>query len=523
MTISDVNSRWEESLRATHGERRGAVACGHEVTAAAAREVLEDGGNAFDAAVAAVCAACVAEPVLCSLGGGGYLLARTAGRSTLAYDFFPDTPLNRLPWGEVDLYPIDADFGTTTQRFHIGLGAVATPGIPAGLFAMQRELCRLPMRRLVEPAVRAARAGVIVNAFQAGIFRIVAPIYVATPEARRTYGHDAASLPKEGVRFRQPELADSLEQLADQGPDLFYAGDMARRLVEACREGGGQLCSDDLARYQVVRREPLAVEYRDARILTNPPPSRGGILVAFALALLGDADSSDRAGWLAALAEAMRLTNQARAEEDGSLLDEKLLERYRMELRARPGFNRGTTHISVVDGEGNVAAVSLSNGEGCGHLLPGTGIMLNNMLGEEDINPEGFQAWQPGTRMASMMTPTLVEHAGTLVALGSGGSNRIRSAILQAICNRVDFGMSLEQAVSAPRIHVEGQLLSLEHGFTAAELAVLASRGLDVHEWPGRSLFFGGVHAVLSSPTSLTACGDSRRGGVGLITVTTPA
>jgi gamma-glutamyltranspeptidase/glutathione hydrolase len=520
MATNDANKVTEASAGSTAAGHRGAIACGHEVTAAAAREVLEDGGNAFDAAVAAVCAACVAEPVLCSLGGGGYLLARTAGRSTLAYDFFPDTPLKRLPWGEVDLYPIDADFGTTTQRFHIGLGATATPGIPAGLCAIQRELCRLPMRRLVEPAVRAAREGVIVNAFQAGIFRIVAPIYVATEEARRIYGRDATSLPQEGVLFRQPELAASLEQLAEHGPGFFYGGEFARRLVQACKEGGGQISTEDMARYQVIRREPLAVAYRDARILTNPPPSRGGILVAFALALLGDADPSDRAGWLAALAEAMRLTNQARAEEDGSLLDEKLLQRYRKELRARPGCNRGTTHISVVDGDGNVAAVSLSNGEGCGHLLPGTGIMLNNMLGEEDINPDGFQAWQPGTRMASKMAPTLLDHADTLVALGSGGSNRIRSAILQVVCNLVDFDMSLEQAVAAARIHVEGELLSAEHGFTAAELAALASSGLHIHEWPGRSLFFGGVHVVRSSATSLAACGDFRRGGVGLVTVT---
>jgi gamma-glutamyltranspeptidase/glutathione hydrolase len=518
MSSNTVTRQGITSASAGRG-RGGAVACGHEVTAAAAREVLEDGGNAFDAAVAGVCAACVAEPVLCSLGGGGYLLARTAGHSTLAYDFFPDTPLSRLPWGEVDLHPIDADFGTTTQRFHIGLGAVATPGVPAGLSAIHRELGRLPMQRLVEPAVRAARTGVVVNAFQAGIFRIVAPIYLATPEARRTYGEDAASLPQEGQVFRQPELADSLEQLASRGPEFFYDGEFGRRLVEACRGNGGQLGLEDLRRYAVVRRQPLCFDYQGARILTNPPPSRGGILVAFALALLTDTEWRDRAGWLATLVEAMRLTNQARAEEGDALLDDGLLERYGRELRARPGCNRGTTHLSILDDEGNVAAVSLSNGEGCGHLLPGTGIMLNNMLGEEDINPEGFQAWQPGTRMASMMAPTLLEHAGSLAALGSGGSNRIRSAILQVICNLVDFDMDLEQAVAASRIHVERELLSLEHGFAPAELEALAASGLELHQWPGRSLFFGGVHVVRSGPTGAAACGDARRGGVGLVTV----
>ena len=258
------------------------------------------------------------------------------------------------------------------------------------------------------------------------------------------------------------------------------------------------------------------MDYRDARIFTNPPPSRGGILIAFALALLSETSPTSREQWLRALAEAMRLANQARAESDEPLLDRELLARYRAEVRSRPGFNRGTTHISVVDKAGNVAAVSLSNGEGCGHVLPGTGIMLNNMLGEEDLNPGGFQAWRPGTRMASMMAPTLIERPGGHAVLGSGGSNRIRSAILQVITNLVDFGMTPEEAVNAPRIHVEGDLLSLEGGFAPAEDAALTAAGLRIDRWQGRNLFFGGVHVVAQGEAGLDAAGDPRRGGAGL-------
>jgi gamma-glutamyltranspeptidase/glutathione hydrolase len=258
------------------------------------------------------------------------------------------------------------------------------------------------------------------------------------------------------------------------------------------------------------------VDYRDARIYTNPPPSRGGILIAFALALLSETSPINRAQWLQALAGAMRLTNQARAESDEPLLDDELLARYRAEVRSRPGFNRGTTHISIVDGAGNVAAVSLSNGEGCGHVLPGTGIMLNNMLGEEDLNPGGFQAWAPGTRMASMMAPTLLERAGGHAVLGTGGSNRIRSAILQVITNLVDFDMTPEEAIGAPRIHVEGDLLSVEGGFTPAEDAALATSGLNIDRWQDRNLYFGGVHVVSQGEVGLSAAGDPRRGGVGL-------
>jgi gamma-glutamyltranspeptidase/glutathione hydrolase len=493
-----------------------AIACGHEVTAAAACEVLEEGGNAFDAAIAAACAACVVEPVLSSLAGGGYLLAGRAGASPVVYDFFVDTPSTCHSCDEIELYPIDADFGTVTQEFHIGMGSVATPGIPAGLSAVHRDLGSLPMSRLVSPALGAAREGVAVNALQASIFRVVAPIYVATPGARAIYGCDRESLPRDGERFRQPELADALERFAAEGPELFYGGDFGQRIIEACAAGGGQLTREDLLGYRVIRRTPLAVDYRGTRIFTNPPPSRGGILIAFALALLAETSPAGREQWLQALATAMRLTNQARAESDEPLLDDQLLTRYRAEVRSRPGFNRGTTHISVVDAEGNVAAVSLSNGEGCGHVLPGTGIMLNNMLGEEDLNPGGFQAWAPGTRMASMMAPTLVEWAGGHAVLGTGGSNRIRSAILQVISNLVDFNMTPEEAVGAPRIHVEGDLMSVEGGFSGAEDAALTACGLTVDRWQDRNLFFGGVHVVVQGESQLVAAGDPRRDGVGL-------
>jgi len=492
-----------------------AIACGHEVTAGAAASALQAGGNAFDAIVAGICAACVAEPVLCSLAGGGYLLARRGEAEPVVYDFFVDTPLERRGAESLDLYPIEVDFGDVTQEFHIGLGSVATPGVAAGLFEMHRDLCRLPFEELVRPAVAAARDGVIVNPLQAYIFEICGPIYVATPEARSIYGKGGVSLPRDGELFRQPALADTLEVLARTGPGLLYGGELGRRLVAACAAGGGQLTLADLEHYAVVKRRPLARDYHLARVYTNPPPSRGGILIAFALALLDGLPATGRARWLPGLAAAMRLANLARAEDDGRLLDRNLLERYRAELSGRPACDRGTTHISVADGKGNLAAASLSNGEGCGHLLPGTGIMLNNMLGEEDLNPGGFQRWAPGTRMASMMAPTLVEHGGTQAVLGSGGSNRIRSAILQVIANLVDFGMAPEEAVAAPRIHVEGDLLSIEGGFTDEEREALASTGLQTDHWKDRNLFFGGVHVVTQGDAGLTACGDPRRGGVG--------
>ncbi|MDH3644856.1 MAG: gamma-glutamyltransferase, partial [Gammaproteobacteria bacterium] len=422
----------------------GAIACGHPITASAAEEMLREGGNAFDAAIAAQFAACVVEPVLASLGGGGFLLAHPVDATACVYDFFVQTPCHKRDSAELDFFPIHADFGTTTQEFHIGLGSTATPGSVAGMFEIHRDLGSLPMSRIIEPAVRAARGGVRVNELQASIFDIVKPIYLAKPEARTAYDDL-----REGHLLCQPALAETLEALGREGSALFYAGEIGASLVRLCADSGGHLGSDDLRDYAVMRRKPLALAYRDAQVLTNPPPSAGGILIGCALALMSERDIS-RAGFgsaehLATLVEAMHLTSQARvdllahADRTGEL-DAGLLARYRQQVLKQPRFNRGTTHISIVDKAGNVAAMTLSNGEGCGTLIPGTGVMLNNMLGEEDINPGSLGDWASAVRMTSMMAPTIVERGSDWrAALGSGGSNRIRTAILQVVSNLIDF------------------------------------------------------------------------------------
>ena len=512
---------------------KGAIACGHPATAAAAREILDDGGNAFDAALAGLCAATVAEPVFCSLAGGGYLLAHRFEGESRVYDFFVETPRRRRPPAEIDFTPVLADFGTATQEFHIGLGAIATPGVVAGLFAAHADLGSLPMTRLVEPAVRIARDGVPLRPIDDYIFRVVGRILTARPEGRRLFTRDDGNLLADGDKLRQPELAATLEALARDGPALFYDGELGRRLVADCRAMGGQITAADLAGYGVVRRAPLERRYRDARIQTNPPPSSGGILIAFALALLEQADLArsgyGSAGHLGALARVMDLTNKARVEsrlhdavaeteeEEAAarLFDPALLDRYVREVRAHPCNPRGTTHIGVVDGAGNIAALSTSNGEGCGYILPGTGIMLNNMLGEEDLSPHGFHAWPEGCRMSSMMAPTLAFRGdGRMAALGSGGSNRIRTAILQVLLNLIDFDMTAEDAVSAPRLHLENGVANLEDGLVAAGAQAASAAAEQTVRWPRHNLFFGGVHTVTrGSEGRCQGAGDPRRGG----------
>ena len=511
----------------------GVVAAGHRCTAEAAAEVLRAGGNAYDAVLAALAAACAAEPVLCTPGGGGFLLARPADGAARVYDFFVQTPSERHALEDIDFRPVLVDFGAVTQEFHIGLGTVAVPGMVRGLFEAHRELGSLPMRDIVAQAVTLAKEGVPVTPFQAYLFDVVKTTYGATDACRRIFASSSieGSLVREGDVLRQPELADTLEILAHEGDDLFYRGEIAAA-VERDMQGEGQVTRADLAAYRVERRAPLARDYRGVRVYTNPPPSSGGLLIAFGLELLASQSlvgiEPGEARHLELLARVLEATTEARiaAHAEGAslaaeqLLDEALLGRYRREIAGRLASRRGTTHMSVIDGAGNLASLTVSNGEGSGYVVPGTGVVMNNMLGEEDLNPGGFQRWQAGQRMTSMMAPSALQWSdGTLVATGSGGSNRLRTAILQVIVNVIDFALPIEEAVRAPRIHFENGHLSVEGGFDVEQLGPLLDKFPNHQIWEDLNLFFGGAHTVRAQDDDMQGAGDPRRDGASMVCV----
>lgn len=511
---------------------RGIAATGHPETSAAAAEALAAGGNAFDAVLAGLCASCVAEPLLASLGGGGFLLAQPVGKEPVLYDFFVHTPRRRPPPDEdIDFYPILADFGTARQEFHIGMASIAVPGVVAGLFAVHDELGQLPIREVFAPAIRRARLGVEVNAFQLAVAQVLAPIVAARPEAMgvvATAAHPQRPA-REGENVANPFQADLLEALAREGPGLFYRGELAQRLVRDCEQHGGLLRMDDLEGYRVEKRTPVRVASDRFRLDINPPPSPGGCLIAFAMALLRGVMGRDMA-WGSrehahAVAGAMQAASALRDERAGqslysdedaaAMLDEATLARWRDALHGHPPANHSTTHLSVADADGNLASLTVSNGQGCAYVLPGTGVMMNNMLGEADLNPGGFHRWPEDRRMASMMSPAVLRApGGATVALGAGGANRIRSAILQVMVNLVDFGLPLEEAVAAPRLHLEDAQLSAEIGYPDATVDALRVRWPGLQLWPMENLFFGGVHAVRIAPDGrLSGAGDPRRGG----------
>lgn len=519
-------------------ERRGGiVAAGHPISAEAAASILRDGGNAFDAAIAALWTACATEPVLASPGGGGFLLAQPAQGEKTLYDFFVHTPRTRR--NEEEFYPITVDFGVAQQMFHVGRGSVAVPGFVRGLFDVHRDHATMPMTRLVEPAVEAARAGVALTDYQAYLLEVVSPIFRIAHDVREVFACEAKSPPEReepsprlkqaGERYCNGALADTLEALAVEGDDLFYEGDLAAEIEGLCLVGGGHVTRQDLSSYRVIRREPLERRYRSATIAFNPPPSSGGVLIAFSLELLSRYNVTNLGFGSGAHAELMleimAATNHARSEAmtDGvsrdDLLGADLVERYVREVASEPASRRGTTHVSVIDAEGNAASVTVSNGEGCGYMVPGTGFMLNNMLGEEDLNPTGLGSWTHDRRMSSMMAPTAVRwDDGSFAVLGSGGSNRIRTAILQVLSNLIDFEMAPEQAVNAPRLHLEGSHLDVEALLGESTMARLREAYPDHTAWPKRNMFFGGAHTAVRTATgALLGAGDPRRAGVSIV------
>ena len=345
-------------------------------------------------------------------------------------------------------------------------------------------------------------------------------IFRSTPEARALY-EPSGRPARVGERLALPELGDLLDRLGSEGPAFLYTGDVAHAVSDWVLERGGLLTRADLAAYEVVERAPARAGFRGREVLTNPPPSSGGILIADALELL---ERIDRPGDTYAVAEVIASTNRARDEEflEGlssedyadRFLAEDALDAVASEIASRMG---STTHIAVMDAEGGCATVTCSNGSCSGVVVPGTGVPLNNMLGEEDLNPNGYHRHPPGARVPSMMAPTVVLRDGAPeVALGSAGSNRIRSAIVQTIVGVIDRGLAAQAAVDAPRIHVEGDLIDAEPDVEPDALASLEAAGWKLRRWDESNLYFGGVQAVARDAATgeLSGGGDPRRGGV---------
>jgi gamma-glutamyltranspeptidase/glutathione hydrolase len=493
------------------GPQLGVVAAGHPVSARLGADVMRAGGNAVDAALGAMLASFVCEPLLTGLGAGGYMLVVAPGQAPVLLDFFVEASGRGADAARrSQLIPVPVSFGDAVQIFHIGAASVGTYGMPAGVCEAARRFGRVPLAQLTSPAARLAREGVVLNAEQAYIVEILAGIVTSTPEAAALFA-PGGDLVRAGDVLRQPELADALDRLGEEGSWPFYDGDLGAAIIDWVSERGGTLTGADLSAYETVDREPLRVDYRGREVLTNPPPSAGGILIAHALALL---DARAGPPSVADLVEAMERTQRERTPEfiDG-LNDPEFSRRF---LERRGGALGSTTHIAALDGEGWACSVTCSNGSASGVIVPGTGLHLNNMLGEQDLNPLGFHRHAPGRRMPSMMAPTVVLRDGRpALAVGSAGSNRIRSAIVQTIVRSIDDGLPAQAAVDAPRVHWEEDTVYAEPGI---DVDALEREGRSVGRFRERNLFFGGAQAAARGRDGgFSGGGDPRRGGAAVV------
>jgi gamma-glutamyltranspeptidase / glutathione hydrolase len=451
------------------------VAAGHPATVEAGIAVLDGGGSAADAAVAASLASCVAETVMTGLLGGGHgiYFDSDAGRAW-NLDCFVAVPGLGATWREPDLELLPVLFGEELVHYAVGPGSCAVPGLPAGLAALWERFGRLPWTELVEPALTLARDGVSLPPAHAACLTMLAPVMTMN-EGAEIYspgGHLLAA----GDVLRQPGLARAVEIVAEEGALSVYSGTLAEALLGLLRERGGTVTADDLEGYEPRWDEPVETAYLEARFLT-----RGG--------LAGVAETLPRLPLLRGLSERERVL---------ALVDA---------LRSEVGGPGDTTNLVAVDADGSACVLTTSLGLGSGDFLPGLDLHLNSMLGEADLVRGPLRS---GARMDSMMAPSLALDGDELVlAAGAAGGTRLRTALATVVAGVLDERLEARVAVERPRVHDAGAVVNAEPGVDEEALRELEGRGRTVRRWPEQHHYFGGVSLVTPSG----AAGDPRRSG----------
>jgi gamma-glutamyltranspeptidase/glutathione hydrolase len=498
------------------------VASGHQLVSEAAGKILGAGGNAFDAVVAAGFASAVAEPALTSLGGGGFMVGHSeATGQDMFFDFFVDSPGRgrECDVSDTDFFTITVNFGGSSQDFNIGFGSVAVPGTLKGLLHIHQRLGRMNLAEVIGPAKEIALHHRL-NEHMAHFLKLLFPIMTLTERGRRIYQPGGRYLAV-GDTLKNDELAGFLDQLSAEGAESFYFGEIAHKIDQEMKSGGGLLTAKDLAAYEVKEKKPLAVPYRESLFLTVPEPSMGGTLIGLSLALISRMAEQQQKDydWGSGehLLDTVGLMQEVELLREAGVTTPETLRQFLQNQTVLTGstermrlFSGGTTHVSVADNKGNCASMTCSNGEGSGYFAPGSGVMLNNMMGEDDLHPHGFHAGRPGERVFSMMSPSLLLKEGHVrLVFGSGGSKRIRTAMSQVLQQVVDFGRPLQQAVDAPRLYLDGDCLQVEPGFTEQAVNAVKNK-LPVNIWPQKDVYFGGVHAVIPG---VEGAADPRRGG----------
>ena len=470
--------------------------------------MLFDGGNAVDAAVAAALTACVTLPTMTGLAGGGLVTLRVNGEIHVL-DFFANVPgLGGLPPGPRTPVEVMIPFEGIPLPFHVGAPTIAVPGTIAGLWALHERFGSLPLSLVAAPAIEAARDGFDASTAQARAFRLLADIYRLDPEAWATVANgDETVLP--GERLDNPALADTLDVLVADGAKAFYEGPIADAMIEASQ---GWLAAEDMRAYRAHWRKPLETMYRDWTLHVPGAPcvTAGMTIASFAELAQGPPiqRSMGAEDWRR-LADAMAVGEAVRTNE----YEQRLFEAGYLEGLVAECPGGSTMQVSAADADGNLVSYTTSLGESAGIAARGTGIVLNNFLGEEDILPADADA-AAGHRMMTSMCPTLATNGTRGLALGAAGSSRIRTAILQTLVHRLDRHRTLEDAVHAPRIHMEqGKFYVEGFGRPHSETDTLLALEPDSTATYGPGFFFGGVQAVEVGDDTIIAAADTPRRG----------
>ncbi len=484
-----------------------AFATGHEKTSEVAETILQSGGNAFDAAVAAYLASFVTEPVMASAGAGGFAQILNEKGENLILDFFCQTPKKHLSITP-NYNEVPVDFGENIETFYTGAASMAVPGAMALISYLVKNYCSIPIVELVKPAQTFAKSGIKYTPFQAKDTLLLSNILLQNEDGKKRFLKNG-KLITTGDSFALPQYADFLESFAREKDDWFYRGEIAKSITNFSIENNGSIRYEDFENYNLIIRKPYQFNFQNKLISTVPLPSLGGALMKVFL------DNFDNKNTNALSKEHLELLRKAFASAIPYTSDSKKLfeninlqdESYQDQFSNRvPG---GTSHFNIVDKKGNALALSTSIGVGSGYFIEGTDMHMNNMLGEPALMPNGLDSWKPNVRLNSMMSPTFCfdKQNNLELSIGTGGSTRIPFSISQVLINRYLLNLNLDQSIHLPRVYENEDVLYVEDGF---EL-ISNPKDKPIKIWPELDLVFGGTHTI--DLKNKIAIGDSRREG----------
>ena len=481
-----------------------AISGGHETTVEIAEMILNEGGNAFDAAIAAHLTMYLTEPCMASAGAGGFALCYRESDGVRMLDFFTQTPRNKEDLLNRDFESIVVNFGNETEEFHIGMASIAAPGSVAALFELHKNYASMPFREIAAPVKDLARRGVPLNTFQSIDLGLLEVVFERDPSVKDIFFKDGRIL-GEGENLFMPHLEDFIDFLIDEGVDGFYKGQIGAQVDKDSRERGGYIRREDFENYRCNWRDVIVLEHLGKQIIVPNGPSVGGAIMG----LLFKLQRENKHDWIRSILDFKKRKYTLKQIENAFNSNFPQLD---YSLNSGPSANNGTSHFNIMDGDRNAIALTCTIGEGCGYFVPGTNMQMNNMMGESFLLPEGFHNWQKDVRLNSMMTPTMVLDAqGAIEFLcGSGGAGRIPYMIAQMLEYVYLKNMSLEEAMHASRVYYHNNIIQFETGY---EAEIPAS--MDSKEWMEQSLFYGGVHSIqIDGDGSMRAMGDPRRYGV---------